>query len=192
MDAEHDLEKRLGTPQTLALAAESEYRRRTFAGRHPIFTFIGGPFVAVFAMVVGTVTIVLIASALVDLATDGGLRANDAARNPPSAWEMALMQGLNCIVRFVPFGLSCWLFFRLAVRSGLPAWGAVACGIVAVLGFSFWAAVDQATPDAMGCWTLGFAWRADFDQAVQAIVPAVATAWLVWHALRTPAAYAAV
>ena len=184
MDAENDLEKRLGTPEQLASAAAAEFRRRSFAGRHPILTFIGGPFVAILATLVAVLLFIVAASELVDLATDGGLEANDAARQPPSDWEMGLLRGLSGVVRFVPFVLSGWLFVRLAGRSGLRMWGAAACGIVAVAAFCFSSVVGQSPHNGMGTWMFGFGWRAGLDQVVQAVVPAALAAWLAWQALR--------
>jgi hypothetical protein len=188
MDAERDLEMRLGTPEQLASTAAAEFRRRSFAGRHPILTFIGGPFVAILATLVAIVATMFfvgeVSAALVDLATDGGLEANEAARQPPSDLEMGLMRGLSGVVRFVPFILSGWLFARLAGRSGLRLWGAAACGIVAVGAFCFWSAVGESQHNGMGYWMLGFGWRPGIDQFVQAVVPAALAAWLAWQALR--------
>ena len=47
MEAQVDIEARLGTPSQLAAVARHEFQRRTFAGRHPVVTFLAGPLVAV-------------------------------------------------------------------------------------------------------------------------------------------------
>src|SRR5690349_15442679 len=58
MDAQQ-LFSRMGSTEQLATVAGAEFRRRTFAGRHPVLTFVFGPlavtpavFVALFALLV--------------------------------------------------------------------------------------------------------------------------------------------
>lgn len=186
MDAERDFEIRLGTPEQVAAVAAEEFRRRTFAGRHPAATFVAGPVVVVSAGLVACVLTVVAVSYLVDFVTAGALRANDAVKAPPSRAEMNLMQALSFLVRFAPFALSAGYFARLARRSGLRTWGIAACGITTLAALCFTSQVGPATPDGMGAWMLAVGWRVTLDQLLQAAVPLALGAWLLRQSFRRP------
>lgn len=180
MDAEQTVDARLGTPEQLAVVAKAEFRRRTFAGRHPALTFLAGPLVAV----IGTMTagvLLLIASLLLVEALGGSLNE----RNTPAfAFELGVVQVLNCVIRFVPFALSAWFFVRLGRRSGVRAWTMVACGIVAVAAVCFSAVVNPGTAKGEGSWMIGVGWKMGLDQILQAAVPLGLGVWLFWQSPR--------
>lgn len=186
MEAQVDLEARLGTPGQLAAVAVREFQRRTFAGRHPVLTFLAGPFVAVIATFVATLLLLAGFGCLLDvalgLALGGSLRTNEDMNMPPSAFEMGLMQSADLVVRFVPFALSAWFFAALGRRCARPVWGVVACGIVAVLAISFLSAIDAPGPNStVGTWVMGFRWGTiGLAQVLQAAVPLALVGWLLW------------
>ena len=189
MDAEQTVVSRLGRSEHLASIAKTEFNRRTFAGRHPLLTFIAGPIFAI----PGTLTMILLVAFacswlidivafaccwLIDTATGGSLSTNDELK---SVLETAIVQAFNGCVRFVPFVLSAWFFVRLGRRAGLRAWPAAACGIVGLVAFFFVSAVTPATADGPGTWMMGFGWKFVFDQALQAAAPLALGGWFLWR-----------
>src|SRR5262249_30729974 len=130
MEAQQNIEGRLGTPEQIAAAAKAEFNCRTFAGRHPLFTFVVGPLLTTFIIYVATVLLVIGACFLLDFMSSGLLSANDDANLPPSAFEFRLMQFMSGLVRFVPFVLSAWLFVQLGRRSRRYHWSIAACSII--------------------------------------------------------------
>jgi hypothetical protein len=181
MDAQKEIDARLGTPEQLAAVAKIEFQRRTFAGRHPILTFIAGPLVAVIGTLVANFLLVVGTCELLDLALGGALSANDGMNLPPSGFEVSLMRAMNCVVRFIPFALSAWLFVRLGRCSGRRIWSIVACGIVAVAAIFFWSVVTPGTAQSRGTWMMGIGWNIGLDQLLQAAVPAALAAWMLWR-----------
>jgi hypothetical protein len=184
MDAELNLEARLGNPEQLARLAKREYQRRTFAGRHPVATFVAGPLVALVGTFLLSCLLVFAIYWLIDLATGGSLSANDGKHLPPSSLEMRLIQIFNFTTRFVPFALSAWLFVRLGRRSGLRAWSLTACGIVSVVAAFFTSIVAGGPDNSQGTWTIGLSSNIGLDQLVQAAVPVALGAWTLWQSPR--------
>ena len=186
MEAQLDLDARLGTPSQLAAVAVREFQRRTFAGRHPWLTFLAGPFVVVIATFVATLLLLVGFYWLLDVvlgaALGSSLSANEEMNTPPSAFEIGLMQSGNLVMRFVPFALSAWFFAALGRRCARPVWGVVACGIVAVLAISFLSVIDLPGPNNnLGAWMMGFSWGTiGLAQILQAAVPLALLGWLLW------------
>jgi hypothetical protein len=181
MDAEQVADVRLGSPEQLATFAKSEFQRSTFAGRHPLWTFVAGPIFAI----IGTLTVVCLvafgAAWLIDTATGGSLSANDELGLPPSSLEMGIMRSFNTTVRFVPFVFSAWLFVRLGRRAELQTWSIGACGIIALAAIFFSSVLTPATAQAKATWMIGVGWKLGFDQILQAAVPFALGAWLIWQ-----------
>lgn len=181
MDAEQTAASRLGQPEEIASLAKTEFERRTFAGRHPLLTFVAGP---IFALP-GTLAMILLVAFgccwLIDTATGGSFSANDELGLPPTSMEMAIMQAFNGCVRFVPFAFSAWVFVRLGRRAGLRAWPAAACGIIGVLALLFVSVVTPATANAPGTWIMGFGGKFALDQVLQAAVPLALGGWFLWR-----------
>jgi hypothetical protein len=175
------VDDRLGNPEHLASLARSEYQRRTFAGRHPLITFIAGP---VFAVVGTFLAVCLVACGIVwgiDLAAGGVLSANDKLDLPPTPFEMTIVQGFSLVIRFFPFVVSAWLFARLGRRTGLRAWSVAACGVIALVAVCFVSVCTPATAQAKAMWMIGFGLKFGLDQIVQAAVPFALGAWLIWR-----------
>ena len=175
MDAER-LETRMGTAEQLATFAAAEFRRRTFAGRHPVLTFVAGPVVVSVVMFAATLAAIACGYRLTDWATDwatdGKLTADDAVDLPPSKTEFEIVEACNVLVRFLPFGLSAGILAFAARRSGRRRWGYVACGIVAALAAVFVSRVTIATAVRPATWTMGFDLPVSLEQLIQALVPA--------------------
>jgi hypothetical protein len=195
MDAETNVDARLGTPEQVAAVAKAEFGRRTFAGRHPVWTFLVGPVFAVVGSFVGTfltVTLVWLALAwLIDTATGGSLLAVDARDGQPSTFgPWLLFYSYSSIMRFVPFALSAWIFVWLGHRSGLRRWSIVACCMVAVLALFFRSKVTPENALGEAQWFVDFpffppgntwraTWRIGFSQILQAAVPLALGLWML-------------
>jgi hypothetical protein len=184
MDAEMNVEARLGSPEHLATVAKSEYRRRTFAGRHPVLTFVAGPIVAI----IGTITAICLtafsASWLIDEVAGGIFSTNDELGLPPTSLEMGFVQVFNLCVRFVPFAFSTWLFVRLGRRAAGRGWCIASCGMIALVAIFVTSIVTPANATAKATWSIGLGSNVGFDQIVQAVVPLVLGAWMLWQSQR--------
>jgi hypothetical protein len=179
MDANSNLDGVLGTPDHIAATAKTEFRRRTFAGRHPAATFLAGPPIAVLLALAANVALIVGVLMGVDYATDGAFEANDAEHLPPSPFEMSVVRTLCGTTRFAPFIASAWLLALAARRAGLWKWGALACGIVAAIAFCFTSVVGQSPAEGMGYWSHGFGWKPGLDPLLQAAVPVGFAFWLL-------------
>src|SRR6266404_5302566 len=125
----------LGTPEQLARTAHDEFRRRTFASRHPVLTFIVGPLLfSPLLFVLCPLLLFLIAfvvgSALDCVASDALSRVPESTQVQIDKW---IVQCFNLYARFLPFVLAAWLFCRLGRRSMMPRWSLMACCIVALV-----------------------------------------------------------
>lgn len=169
MDAANDLDTRLGTPEHLAEVATKEFRRRTFAGRHPILAFVISPLL----MVIFTTAIILaFTGVLLDLGVN----------------NVALQNGIgfacNAILPFAPFLLSTLLFVWLGRRAGRRNWSLVACAIIAIAALGFRTESTSKTADHQGRivlyydFAVGALNRIDFDRLLHAAVPIGLGVWL--------------
>ena len=180
MDAEQIVNDRLGSPEQLAEVAQCEFQQRTFAGRHPIVTFVAGPTVVMLGTMVASVLLVIASCWLVDTATGGRFLENDTTNDPPSALEMGVIQTLNVFVRFVPFAASAWLYVRLGKRSGRRGWGIVACGLIAIVAVCFFSTVNPQTMERKATWCFGVGLSFGIDQFLQALLPLAFGASMLW------------
>lgn len=179
MDAHLSAEERLGSPQLLASTAQRELAGRTFAGRHPILTFLIGPIPVValawYATVVGCARCKAYVTPMVP-----------ATITPPTIFEWILTYGCLYVSRFFPFRLTAWLFTRLGRRAGRPTWGLAACGIVAYFAFTFLMMVrppsEQYNLSLWFSFVLGLEyWR---DRLLQAAAPLLLGLWTWWQTTR--------
>lgn len=179
MDAEHALEARLGNPQRLAEAAKSEFHHRTFAGRHPLLTFVAAPVFVVTATIVATIALMAAMAWGADLLSGGALAPSDQSDTPPTPFQLQLIYTANFVVRFVPFLLSAFIFVRLGQRSGREVWSLGACGIIALFASAFVSVISATSADGHGTWVLGFGWKPELHQLMQAILPSICGLWVL-------------
>jgi hypothetical protein len=173
---------RLGPPEVLAEQAVAEYRRTTFAGRHPVWMFVVAPMPA---LVLGWFLFV-VAGALgfegVAYLLTGGREV--AETEVPLALRRALYAYFYSSA-FVPPALLALWWCRLARRSGRGLrWGLAACLLIALAAGSFITQLTPPTPDAKGTFMIGFGIgrRASPLQVAQFAVPFLAAAgYLLWR-----------
>lgn len=173
MDAEQHADARLGTPEHLAVVAKAEFQRRTFAGRHPVLTFLAGPIVAVIGILMVAFFMMYIPAYVLE-----------AMNGSHPTFVTGGCFCFSTIVQFVPFVLSTWVFVWLGRRSGLRRWSMVACGLIAALAFFFSAKIGLESDHELG-WGWGFTFRLRgtiaFNQIIQAAVPLAFGIWMLWR-----------
>jgi len=174
---------RLGNTNTIAANAGHEFRRRTFAGRHPWLTFVVFPVAFIPLLYVSLLAALFAISWIVGttmewlVIPESQLWLSNAAQSRLEWWILA---AFDFFVRFVPFVIASWIFCRLGRHSGMRWWPLVACTIVAITaGFLFTKSVPS-VGDKPGLWMIGLATRVEARQFVQLLVPLAATIWMLW------------
>ena len=165
-------EERLGAPELLAVAAREEYRKRSFAGRHPFLAFVVGPFLTT---IVTWHALVLMCVPLKSLVTP----YMPVVEAPPTRFEWALVYVIVLLLRFVPFAVLAPLFVRMGRASCRPVWGMVACGIVAYMAFLN--ELGVASPTESHNLAVFFSWQFGlvhwYSRLLQAGIPVVLSIW---------------
>jgi hypothetical protein len=152
----------LGDVDRLGDELVRKYHARSFAGRHPLLTFVVAPLPTILAMWSATFVgfwlavwgVLEAVSCVVDARTW-------ADAEPPPLVEWVLM-ALQPALFYVPPAVVAWSFCRTARRSGRgPAWGAASCLLLALLAmfvvFDLRGPHDgQAASLMVGLWSLGF------------------------------------
>jgi hypothetical protein len=180
MEAQMSAEEKLGSPELLALAAQKAFAGRTFAGRHPILTFVIGPIPIVAATSYAIVALCAMCESLVT-------PLEPVKSGPPTVFEWIVTYGCLSVSRFLPFVLTAWLFTRLGCRARRPAWGLAACGLVACFAFIWQFGIFPPTAQH----NLGVFFRPEFglwrwqDRVIQAIVPLALGVW-TWRQMAYP------
>ena len=178
MDAEQTLESRLGTPEQLA---KDEFNRTTFAGRHPILTFVVGPIAAVFvALLIPILPVILAGEVCLSFHAWNNVHHSAAAtmKEQPSTVKDGFLQGVGLFVRFVPFMLATWFFVSMGWRAAQQKWSVLACCLISFLAIFF---VCLTNLECVGwrngieerrliMFGLGYSWDFDFTQTIQAVV----------------------
>lgn len=157
-------EERVGRPESLAVAAAEEFGRRTFAGRHPFWTFAVFPIPAIIAV---CAPVVLIAWALVRLTAPTEVR--------PTA-PLAVTAMVVCYLVYVALFVVGWLFLELAGRVGRPAWELVTFGLLALVVLEFRPVIGLR-------FDVSFAPGGFFhpDRIVPVVMPLTFALWMWWR-----------
>ncbi|WP_010588429.1 hypothetical protein [Schlesneria paludicola] len=175
MDALTSAEERLGAPALLAQAAEKEYRKRTFAGRHPVLMFALLPLPAVTVTWIATMIVCGLGKSLVTPLLP-------VKCDPPTLFEWGVAYASMYVVRFLPFLLMAWLFTSLGRRANRRGWSLLACGFVAV--FALFVHIHLREPDdqynLMVCCGPEFGFQVWPARLLQAGVPLAVGLW-GWH-----------
>jgi hypothetical protein len=187
MEAQHAI-TRLGSTNRIAAAVTDEFRRRTFAGRHPWLTFVLFPFAFVPLLFVSLLAAVLAIGWLLGVTAEWLIvpESQWLSKTTESRLEWWILGAYDFYVRFVPFVLASWMFCRWGRRSGMRWWPLVACTIVAVTaGFIFTKSIPS-MDDKPGLWMIGLATHFKARQVVQLLVPLAVAAWLMLKLPRAP------
>ena len=183
MDAQNALE-RLGSTDQIAAAAHREFRRRTFAGRHPWLTFVALP-VAVVPLVFVCSILGLFAVEWVVIATlewliepEPRFLLSEATETRVAWWILA---AFDCYVRFVPFAIATWMFCRWGKRCEMRWWPLIACAIVALIAGFLSTKSIPASGDEPGMWMVGLATHFEQRQLFQLLVPLAVAAGMLFR-----------
>jgi hypothetical protein len=177
MDA-RTLTSRLGWPDDLARAASAEYRRRTFAGRHPIVTFLVAPVPTVATLIVG---LLLLLFGVAWLVPDKWIHSSRGVAITP-----IVLFAIAWTLRLAPFAVAALLFTRGAARSGCDfRWSMAATALVVLFAgaFNVWFEAPTLVPES-GRFGLGFALPTGPVQLLQASVPLAIALWYTRRANR--------
>jgi hypothetical protein len=130
----------IGTPEQLASAAEVEYLKTSFSGRHPVWTFLVAPIPLLAATFIGwALATFLVLYPVVKIAVLCGLDPNQACTTDTVAPStIVLMRVAYISWVLVPFALTAWFLSRFGCRSRRSAiWPIAACVILALFGTTY-------------------------------------------------------
>ena len=185
LDSAVAVEQQLGGREELAEQAVAEYRRATFAGRHPVWTFVIAPLPAA---VVAWVLYFLIAG----LGVEGfawALGGAEWGERPEAEWPRLAVWAVHSLLplgHYVPPALVVLAWCWLARRSGRRwTWGLASCLLVALVAGLFVSQLTPKTATGKGSLMLGFgvgglSWR----QAAQFAAPLLVAAYYAVRAGR--------
>lgn len=177
-----EIADRLGNPDNLAAQAAAEFRSRTFAGRHPVLTFLVAP---IPCAVVGIVLAIAILASAGSLDPEGALRERTGL-----TFASTVLATVAWSLRLLPFALFAAVFSRIAYRAGCGwRWGLGASLLLAIFAAAF--NVDYRLPTAepdSGSFMLGLTAPPGVLQWLQFAIPASIAVWLARrHAGVSPA-----
>jgi hypothetical protein len=171
--------ERLGHPERLADLVVAQYRRRTFLGRHPAFTFLVAPVLCTLAGWAFTLFAFIIPAAML---------GETIVRQTSIATFEWLCRATNDVAWFVPPAAVMALCCRLAHRTGRGwPWLAASCAVMALLTGSFRSA-QTLTPDGHGALSVGFGAPPHLLPMLLPVAIAAAFAWRFESSRRLAAA----
>ncbi|HVX14078.1 MAG TPA: hypothetical protein VHC22_23030 [Pirellulales bacterium] len=175
MEAHLTAEERLGAPASLAIAAKKEYVKRSFAGRHPFVVFFLGP------IVVTQVAWHLLLFVCV-LLKWSVTPYEPVTMLPPTGLEWFIAYACVYLMRYLPFVVLAPFFMHTARKCYRPAWGTLACGLVAYMAFVNY--MDVFPPTEKHNLTVGFTWIFGLynwqGRFLPAAIPLVLSVW-AWN-----------
>jgi hypothetical protein len=170
--------RRLGTPETLADNAEREYRRRTFAGRRPIWTFVIAPIPLTALLTVGWLLADYLTCCGVELV--GQLAGMESIFEPPAgpvgAFRIVIYNFFGVSFCYLPAATACLLLGRSAARAGRHwIWALAACSLAALIaGCCHWLIMPITADRPSEQFAFGFGWpglRGMFQHWRQILIP---------------------
>jgi len=166
-----------GNEAELAESAVLQFRARTFAGRHPIWTFLVAPIPLLLLCWVGYYCVIaLVLSTAKDTYFD---------RNSPAAH--ATYQMLFETTLLIPPVIATLILARLARRSGQRGrWLLAACVMVAIVAASHQAHLALPVGRGNGALMLGFGLGQSMDWQQAAFPLVICGAFLWWMGRTTP------
>lgn len=176
--------ERLGSPRLVAQSAEREFRRRSFAARHPVWTFGLFPPLLVLLLALG---LFVGSAALLDgslALLDRLLDLTPLERYESSPWVPLVARSylVGCIV--LAAVLVAAVFAGLARRCGLPRrWPLTAAFLTSLVCGALWTSATAKTPEQMGTVSIGVSnsfspRRISFPQVVQFAAPLAVAVWV--------------
>jgi hypothetical protein len=169
----------LGRPNEIAQRAAAEYRHARFSGRHPAFTFLVMPIIALPLMWAGCI------AGLVALAKIAGFSSDNAtAGGPLWQWANLNLPLILLVILVLPVAVAALFFCRLATRASVGwKWPLAACLVLALIGGLAISDVALPAGGTKGSVRFGFALSRSPTEAqlVQFAVPVAIGAWAAWR-----------
>ena len=162
---------RLGVTARLASAARHEFDRGTFAGRHPVLTFVLGPVLFTPIAFVVNLLVAFALAYLIAIAVEIAAPGLISDASPGSALEAWWVGLFNLYARFLPFCLVAWLYCRLGQRRASLRWSGAAClvtALIAGLTFTRWSVATDGSP---GTYMIGLGAPPNVRQLWQMLPP---------------------
>jgi hypothetical protein len=150
-----ELQERLGDPAKLAEFAGQHYRKRSFLGRHPIFTFLLLPVPLIVAEIVGFFLAWMLLGAALGPVLESWLNGVNECDHP-FAGSLFLVGLSWCLIVLPPLATTLWTC-RVARRNRIDVrWPAAACCLVAVYCALFCVTWRLPTAPGNGLFMIGF------------------------------------
>jgi hypothetical protein len=169
----------LGRTAELSAVARSEFDRWTFAGRHPILTFVLGPLIfapAVFvACLLAAFLLAWVVGASLEILAPGFVSQLEHG----SAAEVWCIRGFNLYARFLPFAIVAWLYCRLGQRRATLRWSYVACAVTGLIAALLFTKAAPSTAGEMGTYTVGLGPPPHPRQLLQVVPPLAIAAFFL-------------
>lgn len=148
------LVNRMGEPRELADAAAKEFRKRTFAGRHPVVTFLLAPIPLTIVAWIGMFLLGIGGVELAKWMMGGELTPSSGEWTPTAIFGAYAM--LYAFVLTPPISLATY-FVRLS-RNSLRGWkwGLASCLLIALMAAAFQSNLGFPSGAAKGHLSLGF------------------------------------
>lgn len=177
------LEERLGPADELADAAVANYHSTSFAGRHPVVTFLLAPIPLLVVVWAGFWCLGLAAAHFAPTVLGDAYRLEG---KPVSDWPASLVwcaRGLDYASRMAPQMLVAGLLCYVALRSGRGwRWGMLGCCLVALVAGLMVTQLDLPLESGKGRLTLGLALPPQSVwQVVQLFPPLAAGLLVLWR-----------
>ena len=169
------LESRLGSPECIAQVAGAEYRRASFAGKHPWLTFVVAP-VPVFVLMIAAYVLLLVL----------GLSVFEDSLPQQSPFVLSLFEGFAIGIAYVPAAGAAALLGVMAIRSDRGwNWLLASCGPVALLASLLTVGWTSPVGDAEGTLHVGAGLGSGAFHWIQFLVPlAIGSVFVLWQQWR--------
>jgi hypothetical protein len=167
----------LGSQRDLAVAITTSYRRRTFAGRHPFWTFVVAPL---------PLTLLLwITFYVVTLGSISALRHLFGERWAAEGTSPSMLYGmmvLFVVSKFLPAVAAALVNARWIARSGRPIyWYIPACLVIALVTACHQSKLTFPSAPGTGQFMIGFGTNVEGIQFAIPLLVGALLFWRLWH-----------
>jgi hypothetical protein len=187
--------ERLGSAKSLSEELARKYHQQTFAGRHPVLTFVVSPLPAMFLFWAATFAATWGAISVVGQAWLGepetnALRDMMRPEHRIVVWSAYAIQFATLVI---PPAIGALWYCRLARRSGRGIrWAMAACAVVTMLACIVFSELRMPVNGEHGKLTIGLmlthplGWRIVRGQVFQTLAPLAVLAYAVWRDREEP------
>lgn len=178
----------LGSASEIVAAASSEYRRRTFSGRHPWLAFIIAPTLSLPVLWATSLLILVFAAKALGFDSE-----SPEATVEPSQWAIEMLPFAVLGTLILPVAVTTIAFCRLATKTAVSRqWILACCLVIAIIGGAANSSVSLPTPGAKGSVAFGFgvSLPPSPQQIAQFVLPLLIGCWALHLGRRSTATFA--